>query len=81
MESLTPEASKMFGPPTWPDSFNVTSSQASADGLTPFVLPDGRIISPSGLAHALVNLSHRQVKELGRFKARVKPESIQQQLI
>ena len=44
---------------------SITSSPASEDGLTPFVLPDGRTISASGLAAALASLSARRVKELG----------------
>jgi hypothetical protein len=44
---------------------SITSSPGSADGLTPCVLPDGRMIAPSGLAHALASLSARQVRALG----------------
>lgn len=50
---------------TSPDSPNATFSRDSADGHSPFVSPDGRIIDPHGLAAALVSLSARQVKALG----------------
>lgn len=59
------EASKTCGQLTLPDTPSVTFSRGSADGLTPFVLPDGRTISPSGLAAALASLSARQVRALG----------------
>jgi hypothetical protein len=55
----------MSDPTTCGATHSITSSPASADGLTPCVLPDGRTISPSGLAAALASLSHRQVRELG----------------
>lgn len=44
---------------------SVTFLPESEDGLTPFVLPDGRTISPSGLVAALASLSASQVKALG----------------
>lgn len=44
---------------------NAISSLASASGATPFVLPDGRMIDPCGLVHALASLSARQVKAMG----------------
>ena len=44
---------------------SVTSSPASADGPTPWTLPDGRVIDPCGLAAVLASLSARQVKALG----------------
>lgn len=50
---------------TSPDTPNVTFSQESADGPSPFVSPDGQILDPHGLVRALANLSHRQVKALG----------------
>jgi len=46
-------------------SLSVISLPGSGDGLTPFVLPDGRTISPSGLVAALASLSASQVRELG----------------
>lgn len=55
----------MSDPTTFAGITSITSSRASEDGLTPFVLPDGRTISASGLAAALASLSARQVKELG----------------
>ena len=55
----------MSDPTTCGATHSIISSPASVDGLTPFALPDGRMISPSGLAHALASLSHRQVKALG----------------
>jgi len=55
----------MSDPMTCGATHSIISSPESADGLTPCVLPDGRMISPSGLAHALASLSHRQVKALG----------------
>lgn len=48
-----------------PGTPNAISSPASADGLTPWPLPGGQMIAPSGLAHALASLSARQVKALG----------------
>lgn len=50
---------------TCTDTLNATSSPASADGPTPWTLPDGRVIDPCGLAVALASLSARQVKALG----------------
>lgn len=50
---------------TWPDTHSITFSPVSAGGRTPWLLPDGRMIDPLQLAHALVSLSHRQAKELG----------------
>ena len=44
---------------------SVIFSQASQDGPTPWTLPDGREICPSGLARALASLSARQVKAMG----------------
>ena len=55
----------MYDPTNSPDSPNVISLPASADGPTPWTLLDGRVIDPSGLARALVSLSARQVKALG----------------
>lgn len=49
---------------TSPDTPNTTFSRASADGPSPFVSPDGRILDPHGLARALASLSARQVKAL-----------------
>jgi hypothetical protein len=59
------EASRMLSPATCAVIDSIISSPASADGATPCVLPDGRTISPSGLALALASLSARQAKELG----------------
>ena len=59
------EALKTFCPVTLQAIAIATSLPALEDGLTPCVLPDGRTISPYGLARALVNLSARQVKALG----------------
>jgi len=50
---------------TCTDTLNAISSPASADGPTPWTLPDGRVIDPCGLAVALASLSARQVKALG----------------
>lgn len=50
---------------TCADTPNVTFLQASADGPTPLILPDGREICPFGLVRALASLSHRQVKAMG----------------
>lgn len=44
---------------------NVTSLPESADGPTPWRLPDGRLIDPCGLAAVLASLSASQVRELG----------------
>ena len=55
----------MFDPPTSTDSFNVTSSQASASGVTPCDGLDGLTTDPSGLEAAHANLSARQVKAAG----------------
>jgi hypothetical protein len=55
----------MSDPTTCAGITSITSSPGSVDGLTPFVLPDGRTISASGLVAALASLSARQVKELG----------------
>jgi len=55
----------MSDPATSPDTCNAISSLASADGPAPWLLPDGRLIDPSGLAAALANLSARQVKAMG----------------
>lgn len=44
---------------------NATFSLASAAGPSPWPLPDGRWIDPSGLAAALASLSARQVAEMG----------------
>lgn len=57
LKTLSPETSAVID--------SVISSRAWEDGLTPCVLPDGRMISPSGLAAVLANLSARQVRELG----------------
>lgn len=59
------EALKTLSPETCAVIDSVTSSQESAAGLTPWPLPDGRLIDPCGLAAALASLSARQVKELG----------------
>lgn len=59
------EALRTCDLPTSPDTCNVTFSPASADGPTPLILPDGRVIDPCGLALALASLSARQVKALG----------------
>lgn len=48
-----------------PDTPNATSSPASADGASHSCSQDGQPIAKSGPAHALANLSARQVKELG----------------
>lgn len=58
-------ALRMLSPATCEVIDRFTSSPESADGLLPFVLPDGRTISPSGLVAALASLSARQVRELG----------------
>lgn len=58
-------ASKMLSQETLEVLSSVTSSLGSQDGLTPWPLPDGRLIDPCGLAAALASLSARQVKELG----------------
>lgn len=58
-------ALKMLSPATCEVIDRFTSSPESADGLLPFVLPDGLTISPSGLVAALASLSARQVRELG----------------
>lgn len=50
---------------TWPDTRSITFSPVSADGRTPWPLPDGTLVDPLQLAHVLANLSHRQAKELG----------------
>lgn len=55
----------MFNHATCEDSPNAIFLPALADGPTPWYLPDGRLIDPCGLAHALANLSARQVKALG----------------
>ena len=55
----------MYDPTNLPDSPNVISLPASADGPTPWTLPDGRVIDPCGLAAVLASLSARQVKALG----------------
>lgn len=47
------------------DMSSVTFSPASADGPTPWPLPNGRLIDPSGLAAALASLSARQVAAMG----------------
>lgn len=44
---------------------SVISSPASADGPTPWLLQDGHLHDPCGLAAALANLSARQVRALG----------------
>lgn len=44
---------------------SVTFLQASGVGLTPLILPDGRVIDPCGLALVLASLSARQVAALG----------------
>lgn len=59
------EALKTLSPETWTVINSVISLPESVDGLLPYALPDGRTISPSGLALALASLSARQVKELG----------------
>jgi hypothetical protein len=50
---------------TFGDTPNVTSLPELRDGPLPLILPDGREIDPCGLVRALVNLSHRQVSEMG----------------
>ena len=62
---LTHAASRMFAPPILPDLHSIIFSQGSADGLSPWPLPDGRQVDPRSLALALANLSAAQVKELG----------------
>lgn len=64
-EKLTTEASRTSRPTTCAATHSVISSLASERGATPFVLPDGRMIDPCGLARVLASLSHRQVKALG----------------
>ena len=48
-----------------PDTPSVTFSLASEAGPSPWHLPDGRVIAPSGLAAALASLSARQVAAMG----------------
>ena len=52
-------------PTTCADSCSAISLPVSADGPTPWTLPDGRVIDPCGLAAALASLSARQVKAMG----------------
>jgi len=59
------EALRTLSPETCEVLRSVISSRDWADGLMLYALPDGQMISPSGLAHALASLSARQVKELG----------------
>lgn len=61
----TSEVSRTLSPATCAAIASAISSPASADGPTPWLLPDGRLIDPCGLAAALANLSARQVRELG----------------
>lgn len=55
----------MFDQSICEDLPSVTFLPASEDGPLPWILPDGREIDPCGLARALVNLSHSQVKAMG----------------
>ncbi len=59
------EALRTLSPETCAVIDSVISSPGSAGGLTPWLLPDGRMIDPCGLVRALASLSARQVKELG----------------
>lgn len=65
MGTLTHGASRTLDPQTSEAISNAISSQGSEAGRWPFVLPDGRMIGPSGLALALASLSARQARELG----------------
>lgn len=58
-------ALKTLSPGTCAVIDSAISSRESVAGLTPWLLPDGRMIDPCGLVRALANLSARQVKELG----------------
>ena len=55
----------MSDPTNSPDSCSVISLPESLGGPSPWLLPDGRVIDPCGLAAALASLSARQVKALG----------------
>jgi hypothetical protein len=55
----------MSDPTNSPDTPSAIFSLGSADGPTPWPLPDGRLIDPCGLAHALASLSASQVRALG----------------
>lgn len=55
----------MSDPTNSPDTPSAISSRDSADGLSLYVLPDGRKVDVHGLAAALASLSASQVKELG----------------
>lgn len=65
MGTLIHGASRTLSPETCAVIDSVISLQDSVAGHTPFILPDGRMIGPSGLARALASLSARQVRELG----------------
>lgn len=65
MGTLIHGASRTLSPETCEVIDRCISSQGSEGGAWPFVLPDGRMIGPLGLALALASLSARQVKELG----------------
>lgn len=64
-DTSTSEASRTSSRPTCARTRNVTSSPGLEAGPSRWLLPDGRLIDPCGLARALANLSPRQVRELG----------------
>jgi|GEM_PF-3068850 len=55
----------MSDPTNCADTRSAISLPVSADGLSLWRLPDGRLVGPCGLAAALASLSARQVRELG----------------
>jgi hypothetical protein len=59
------ETLEMFALETSTDSSSVTSSPASASGVTPFVLPAGPMLNLSGRVRVPANLSARQAAALG----------------
>lgn len=61
----TNAALRTLSPATCAVIDSIIFSQGSAGGRLLWPLPDGRLIDPCGLAHALASLSARQVRELG----------------
>jgi hypothetical protein len=63
----------MLNPPIWPDLPNAISSQGSADGRLPYVLPDGQTTGLSGPDRPLASPSAPQADSLAKTTSAISP--------